>query len=67
MSQVAGCVERASTYDLGQAEARAVVDRQIEVIETNWAEVCDEAGLTESDRSYFWHRQFLNRYALERY
>ena len=66
-SQVAGCVARASTYLLSKGDAREIVNRQIEVIETQWTEVCDLAGLTEVDRNSFWHRQFLNPYATEGY
>jgi serine/threonine-protein kinase HipA len=66
-AQVAGCVERASTYLLSEASAREIVDRQIATIETDWREVCDLADLTEVDRNYFWRRQFLNPYATEGY
>lgn len=65
MSQVAGCVERASTYLLSEADAREIVDRQIETIEVQWDEVCDLAGLSEVERAGFWRRQFLNPYATE--
>jgi serine/threonine-protein kinase HipA len=64
-SQVAGCVERAHLYQLTQQEATAIVDHQIDVIRSDWAEVCEQAELTETDRSYFWKRQFLHNYALE--
>jgi serine/threonine-protein kinase HipA len=67
MSQVAGCVERASTYLLTEADAREIVDHQIEVIEDRWAEVCEQAELGEVDRKWFWGRQFLNPYATEGY
>ena len=66
-AQVAGCVERASTYLLSEAEAREIVDHQIEVIETQWSEVCDLAQLAEADRNSFWGRQFLNPYATYAY
>jgi len=64
-SQVAGCVDRAGTYHLSETDARAVVDRQIEVINEAWNEVCDLAGLAARERAGFWGRQYLNRYALE--
>jgi serine/threonine-protein kinase HipA len=64
-SQVAGCVERAHLYQLSKKEAAGIVDRQIETIRGDWAEICDQAELTEVDRGYFWKRQFLNDYALE--
>lgn len=67
MSRVAGCVERAGTYLLSKAEAGEIVDRQIEVITDSWHDVCDEAGLAEVDRAFFWKRQFLNPYALQGY
>jgi serine/threonine-protein kinase HipA len=67
MSQVAGCVERAETYQLREAGAREIVDRQIEAIEAHWDEVCDLASLAAADRAYFWRRQFLNPYATEGY
>jgi serine/threonine-protein kinase HipA len=67
MSQVAGCVERAPTYLLSEAEAREIVDNQIETIEGQWDEVCDLAELTEGARAAFWQRQFLNPYSLEGY
>jgi serine/threonine-protein kinase HipA len=64
-SQVAGCVERAHLYQLSKLDATAIVDHQIEVIRGCWNEVCEQAELTKTDRSYFWKRQFLNDYALE--
>jgi serine/threonine-protein kinase HipA len=67
MSQVAGCVERASTYLLSEAEAREIVDNQIETIEGQWDEVCDLAELAEGARAAFRQRQFLNPYSLEGY
>jgi serine/threonine-protein kinase HipA len=66
-SQVAGCVSRAATYQLSEAQAREIVDRQIATIEDEWGAVCDLAGLSEVDRNFFWRRQFLNPYATEGY
>lgn len=67
MSQLAGCVERASTYLLSETDAREIVDHQIETIEGQWDEVCDLAELAEGARAAFWQRQFLNPYATEGY
>lgn len=67
LSLLAACVERASTYLLSAAQAREIVDRQIDVIESRWDEVCDMARMTEVERAYFWRRQFLNPYALQGY
>ncbi|HWI95025.1 MAG TPA: HipA domain-containing protein [Solirubrobacterales bacterium] len=67
LSQLSGCVGAASTYLLNEAEARQIIDRQIETIEAEWPEVCEQARLSEVERTYFWRRQFLNAYALEGY
>jgi serine/threonine-protein kinase HipA len=67
MSQLAGCVERASTYLLSADDARAIIDHQILTINRHWKDVCDEAQLSQVERTGFWQRQFLNPYALEGY
>lgn len=67
LSQVAGCLEAAATFRLTAAEAREIVDHQIETIESQWDDVCELAGLTAVERTYFWKRQFLNPFALEGY
>lgn len=67
MSQLTGCVERASVYMLSEEEAREIADRQIDAIESGWEEVCDQAELGEAERAAFWGRQFLNPYALAGY
>ncbi len=55
------------TYLLTESDARALIDHQIEVIQREWHDVCDIAQMTEVNRSLFWGRQFLNRYAFEGY
>jgi len=67
MSQVAGCVERAGLYRLSEAEARFIVDNQIEVIRAEWDPVCDLASVSSAERQLMWGRQFLNEYALYDY
>ena len=47
--------------------ARALIDAQIAVMLRDWDRVCDEAGLTLTQRRLFWRRQFLNPYCLEGY
>ena len=67
MSQVAGCVERAAIYGQNESDARAIVDHQIDVIESHWNDVCDQGRLTAADRTRFMGRQYLNPYALQDY
>jgi len=65
LSQVTLCIEAAPQFLLGIERARAIVDRQIAIIRARWADVCDEACLSEVDRAFLWGRQFLNPFALE--
>lgn len=63
MSQVAGAVAVAATYQLSEVQARAIIDHQIAVITDQWDAVAAAAGMTTVQRQYFWGRQFLNAYA----
>jgi len=51
LSQVAGCVERAHLYQLAQSEARQIVDYQLDVIESQFEDVCDIAELPAEPRA----------------
>lgn len=64
LAQVARCVIHAPTYHLTESEAREIVTHQIDVIVSNWDDVCDRASLTALERARLWKRQFLNPYAL---
>ncbi len=52
---------------LTESGARELIDHQVDVIEREWDEVCERARISEVERSFFWGRQFLNRYAFEGY
>jgi serine/threonine-protein kinase HipA len=64
-SRLALCLEAAPAFQLKAEQARAIIDRQVEVIRASWDEVCDEAGMKPADRQAMWGRQFLNPYAFE--
>lgn len=64
-SNLRGCVDRATDYGLTSSEARAIVDHQVAVVERDWDEVCDLAGLTEVDRQLLRQRGVLHPYALQ--
>ena len=65
LSQLAVCLEAAPQFLLTQRQAKEIIDRQISTINSEWTTICDEAKLGEADRTFFWHRQFLNPYAFE--
>jgi len=66
-AQLAGCVTRADVYLLNETDARGIIDRQIDAIQTHLADACDSAELTAIDRERLWQRQIMNPYALEGY
>jgi serine/threonine-protein kinase HipA len=64
-SQLKTCIAAAHNFLLSGEKARALIDAQVEAVESNWSAVCDEAGLSEVDRNLFWGRQFLNGFGFE--
>jgi len=67
MSQLVGCVERASVFLLSEVEAREIVDHQIDVIRAEWQGVCERGRLSKVERASLWERQFINPFALYGY
>ena len=67
LSQLSGCVRRAHLYGLAEEEARAIVDRQLDVVRSQWDEVCDLARLSAVDRELLWGRAVMHPFALEGY
>jgi serine/threonine-protein kinase HipA len=66
-SLLEACRAAAPKFLLNDNDARAVIDGQVVTIRQSWADVCDEAGLSEIDRTFLWQRQFLNDYAFDGY
>ncbi len=62
-SRIASCLDAAHHFLVDHEEALAIVERQLRHIGKNWNDICSEAKLTETDRNFFWGRQFLNPYA----
>ena len=65
MSTLATCLIAAPDFHLNEAEALAIMEKQIGTIADNWNAVCDEAALTDVDKKLFAGRQFLNPYCSE--
>lgn len=66
-SRLALCVEAAPRFQLSTAQARGIIDAQMQAVHTHWRAVCDEADLGEAERTALWGRQFLNPFALQDY
>lgn len=65
LSNLAACIERSDYYHLRRAEAREIIDRQIDVIHREWSEVADQARLSSAEREALWGTAILNPFALE--
>ena len=65
LSQMSACLEAAHHFLLSEENAVAMVVHQISAIGENWRVVCEEADLTETDRTLLWGRQFLNSFAFD--
>jgi serine/threonine-protein kinase HipA len=65
LSRIDTCLEAAHNFLLSRDEAKAIYEKQRELIESNWEKVCGEAGLDETNRKLLWGRQFLNPFSLE--
>ena len=62
-SQIATCLAAVGHFHLSEAQALAIVDRQVQTIGEHWGVLCAEVGLGAVDRALFWGRQFLNPFA----
>lgn len=57
------CVQAAGEFLIKPEEAAKIIQSQVDIIKREWDATCDEAGLSEVDRRFFWGRQFLNEFA----
>lgn len=62
-SQVLTCVGHAGIYELSAAEARTIIDTQIETITAEWSDAADRALLTKAERTAMWEHQVMNPFA----
>jgi len=65
MSRISASLQAARHFLLSEKEAVAIVEHQISAIVENWNAVCEEAELSETDRTLLWGRQFLNPFAFD--
>ena len=59
-STLATCLEAAANFQLNERAAKDIIARQIGVIRDGWDDICEEAELSEVERSLFGRRIFLN-------
>lgn len=67
LAQLAGCVRAAREYELTAAQARDIIDHQVDIVRHCWTEAADAARLNAGERDELWGRQILNPYAFHDY
>jgi len=64
-SRISACLAAAHHFLLSRREALTIAEGQVLALARHWAEVCETAELTPTDRALMWGRQFLNPYAFD--
>ena len=64
-SQRSACMQTAHNFLISPQAAAVIFEEQVEMIQEHWESVCEEARMTESDRRFFWKRQFLNPFVFQ--
>lgn len=59
-STLALCREAAYKFNIGDGEAQAIIEQMRQAIHANWDDVCEQARLSQTEKAFFWGRQFLN-------
>jgi serine/threonine-protein kinase HipA len=59
-SLLAVCVDAAAAYQLSNEEAHEIVDRQVDIVRTEWSDAADTARLTTRERDALWETSILN-------
>ncbi len=61
-SQLWLCLEVAGDFLLSHAQAKEIVDELVDLVHRDWIDVCEQAGLSLTERADLWHREVLNPY-----
>ena len=64
-SKLTTCLAAAHHFLLSEDQAKAIFEKQKDIINDKWDAICKEAELSEVDKRLLWGRQFLNSFATE--
>ncbi len=59
------CLTAASHFRLSKELAEELIEQQLVAIRAHWPSVCEEAGLSPTERNALWRRQLLNPFIFE--
>ncbi|MBN2427563.1 MAG: type II toxin-antitoxin system HipA family toxin [Deltaproteobacteria bacterium] len=66
LGQLKTCLQTAHNFLLNNEEAHGIFDHIEGAINVHWDEVCEEAQVSQVDKTLLWERQFLNPFSTER-
>ena len=66
LSQLRTCLQTAHNFLLNDGEAHGIFNHIEGAINAYWDEVCEEAQVSQVDKTLLWERQFLNPFSTER-
>lgn len=61
-SQLWLCREAAGDFLVSPARAQEIVDEMVNLVHSDWIEVCEQARLSLPERADLWRREVLNPY-----
>lgn len=64
-SHLSTCLAAHEVYLLETSQAQSIIDAQIDVIQTQWDDAADAAGLTAQERRQLFQREILNEFAFQ--
>jgi len=64
-SRLTTCLEAANKFLLSESDAKEIFEKQKEIINEKWGNICEEVELSQIDKKLLWGRQFLNSFATE--
>lgn len=64
-STLLNCLSIASVFQISKDNAKEIIESLITVIREHWSDVCDEAEMTDIERTRLWQRAILNPYCFQ--
>jgi serine/threonine-protein kinase HipA len=64
-SRLVTCLNAAPSFGLRHHEAADLIENQINIIQSHYRHICDEAELGAVDRQSMWENQFMNPFAFD--
>ena len=64
-SHLATCLAACEVYLLDTSQAQSIIDARVDIIQTQWDDAADTAGLTKLERQQLFRQEILNEFAFQ--